>query len=100
MPLKQISSQFGSGGTGLTDGKLREALLQLQSLTTKVADGAAADADITVPGLAAGDVVQSVIAYSGGAPADAGAGTVTATGKLRLVGATTGAKLVVTYYKG
>lgn len=100
MPLKKIGSQFGSGGSGLSDGTLRDALLQLQTLTTEIVDGAAADTDITVPGLDAGDVLQSVVVFNAGVPTASGATNVTAGGKLRVATNTTGAKLVVTFYKG
>lgn len=103
MALRTINTEIGlGGGAGLHGDEvlgLVKALGQLQGVQTKVVDGAASNADITVPGLVAGSTIGSVIEYASGVPADrTGVATVTATGKLHVAAVTTGNKLVVTFY--
>lgn len=100
MGMVKIDSQFGSGGAGLTDGTLRKALLQLQSVETVVAEGAAAETAIEVEGLKAGDVIISAVAYIGGVPTNVEAPEITEEGELKLATDTTGGKVVVTFVQG
>lgn len=97
--MKQLGSQFGSGGTGLYDGTLRKALLELQSLKTVVIDGAAADTDIAVAGIKTTDTIQSAIMYDAGVPSDVKANVaITAAGKVQTDVSTASKKIVLSYY--
>lgn len=97
MAMTDLGSQFGVAGTGIND-KLPEALNELQGLTTLVVDGAAANTNIAVGGLGATDHVQSVVQYAAGVPSVLTPSAQTA-GNLQFASATTGNKLVVTFYK-
>lgn len=68
--MKDIGSQFGSGGSGLSDGTLATAIRELQGLKTTVVAGAAADTNIAVVGLKEGDTIQSAIRFDAGVPSD------------------------------
>jgi hypothetical protein len=64
MALETLSSQFGSGGTKLTDqgaGGLKRILTELRGLTVTGAAGVGAGSDITVTGMTAEDTVIAVI---------------------------------------
>lgn len=97
MTMKQLGKDFGQGGSGLTDGRLARAVRQLQGLTTVVADGAAANTNIAVPGLGADDHVQSVIMYASGVPSKITPSAQSA-GNVQFASATTGNKLVINFY--
>jgi hypothetical protein len=70
MPLTTISSQFGSGGTGVTDGTLRKAVVELQGLTTKVIPAKGQDMAMPLAGIKANNKVQSAIVFNSGVPID------------------------------
>lgn len=97
MTLRTLSPSFGQGGSGL-DTQLKGVLQELRGLTTVVVDGAAANTNIAVAGLGATDHVQSVVQYASGVPSVLTPSAQTA-GNLQFAGATTGNKLVVTFYK-
>lgn len=97
MTMKQLGKDFGQGGSGLTDGRLERAVRQLQGLTTVVADGAAANTNIAVPGLGADGHVQSVIMYASGVPSKITPSAQSA-GNVQFASATTGNKLVINFY--
>lgn len=66
--MEAIGGNFGVGGEGVSDGTLRRVLKELQSVTTFVADGAAANNDITVTGLGPEDTILSALQFSTGVP--------------------------------
>jgi hypothetical protein len=70
------------------------------TLKTVVVDGAAADTNIPIAGIAVADEIQSVIHYDTGVPADITAEvSITSAGNIQVdTTVTTGNKLVVTYY--
>lgn len=97
--MKQLGSQFGSGGTGLYDGTLRDALLELRNLKTVVIDGAAAETDIAVAGIKMTDTLQSAIMYDAGVPSDVTASvSITEAGKVQTAVSTASKKIVLSYY--
>lgn len=97
MTLRKMSPAFGQGGSG-TDTELPGILQELRGLTTVVVDGAAANTNIAVAGLGATDHVQSVLQFASGVPSKLTPSAQTA-GNLQFASATTGNKLVVTFYK-
>lgn len=98
MTMKQLGSQFGKGGTGLSDGVLADALRELQGLTTVVVDGAAENTNIAVSGLGATDHVQSVLLFDAGVPSVVVPSAQSA-GNLQFATSTASKKLVVSFYK-
>lgn len=98
MSLVQLKSDFGQGGSGLSDGRLRDALLELQGEKVAVVDGAAADTNIAISGIKVTDTIKSVIMYATGVPSNVTAdASITSAGNIRLTSVSTGNKLVVTY---
>lgn len=95
--MKKLGADFGQGGSGLTDGRLADALTELQGLTTVVVNGAAAATNIAVAGLGADDHVQSCIAYTGGVPSALAVSAQTA-GNVQFASDTAGAKVVINFY--
>jgi hypothetical protein len=61
MPLTNISTQFGKGGHGLTDGTLAGAIKELQGLTVTVVAGAAAGTAMAVPALRKEDTLCAAL---------------------------------------
>lgn len=95
----KLGSQFGKGGTGLSNGTLAVALATLQNQKTVVLDGAAANTNIAVAGIKAGDVIQSAIMYAAGVPSDITSTVhITSAGNVQATGSTAGNKIVFTYY--
>lgn len=99
MALVVINSQFGSGGSGLSDGTLRKAIKELQGEKTVVLSGAAANTNIAVAGIKTTDTLKSAILFDGGVPSDVlSATSITSAGNVRNTADTTGKKIVLTYY--
>lgn len=100
--FRKIGPEVGlGGGAGLHGDEVQgldKAISQLQSMQTKVVDGAAADTDIPVAGLSDESVLQSVIEYAAGVPEDQTAAASVVDGDLQVSNDTTGSKLVVTFY--
>ena len=91
---------LGHGGAGMHGDGPRKLFAELQGLTTRVVSGAAAATDIPVTGIAVGDTIQSVLSFTGGVPSLVATNTVTVkAGAISLSGASTGAVLVVNYYR-
>lgn len=59
--LKRLSGNLEVMPTTTGTGSIADILKELQGLTITVADGAAADADIVVPGIAMEDTLKSVL---------------------------------------
>ena len=99
MSLTPISSQFGQGGANLTDGVLKDAIQELQSLKTVVVAGAAATTNIAIAGIKTTDTLKSAIAFTAGVPSDVkGTTTITSAGNIQNSGDTSGKTLIVEYY--
>lgn len=98
MSRVNLGSQFGKGGTGLTDGKLADAIKELQNLQEVVVDGAAANTNIAVAGIETTDTIISAIGFNGGVPAALLAdASIPSNGNIQFSSATTGSKVVVQY---
>jgi hypothetical protein len=95
--LETMRSDFGSGGSGLTDGTLKKVVKELRGLKTVVVDGAAADTNIAVAGLAANDHIQSCVMFAAGVPSSLAVSAQSA-GFIQFASVTTGNKIVVSYY--
>jgi hypothetical protein len=99
MSLVTLSSTFGDAGTGLSDGTLKAALQELQSLKDVVVSGAAANTDIAIANIKTTDTIKSVIEFTAGVPSDiTSTVSITSAGHIQSTSATTGNKLVVSYY--
>jgi maleate cis-trans isomerase len=103
MSLNPLPSELGlGGGAGLHDHEvrqLRDAILELQSQTVSVVTGGAANANLTLTGVAVGDTLGSVIEYEAGVPVDrTSVSVVTAANTIQVNNITTGNVLVVTWY--
>lgn len=61
MSLHTIPDAFGSGGSGLCDGTLKSILTELQGLSFALVNGAAADTDITLTGIATEDTIAFIL---------------------------------------
>lgn len=61
MTLTAIGSQFGKGGTGLTDGTLKTAIKELQGLAVTTVAGAANGTAMAVPALRTEDTLLAAI---------------------------------------
>lgn len=91
---------LGKGGIGFQggNGKGAVAIKELQGLTTRVVNGAAANTDIPVGELGTDDTIQSVVGYSAGVPYLVPA-TVFPAGNIRSPLDTTGDTLVVNFFR-
>jgi hypothetical protein len=79
MTLKSISSQLGKGGTGLSDGQLKDILTELQGLTVSVVAGTTADTKINLAAIRKQDTIISVIQHVGAGTAVTDLADVTST---------------------
>ena len=95
--LQTMRNDFGSGGSGLTDGTLKNVLSEIRGLKTVVVDGAAANTNIAVTGLGASDHIQSCVMFAAGVPSIVAVSAQTA-GNIQFASVTTGNKIVVTFY--
>lgn len=93
--MKQLTADFGFGGTGLTD-VLPDVIRGLLSPNVVVVDGAAANTDIAVAGMVAASHIISCVQFAAGVPSVVVA-AVQADGKMQVTTDTTGDKLVVTF---
>ena len=94
------TKSLGHGGIGLHGDTPKKLFDELQGLTTATVTGAGAGVDITLTGIAAVDTIQSVVSFSGGVPTVIAKNTVTVKANaINIVGATTGAVLLVTYFR-
>lgn len=96
--LTNIGTQFGKGGTGLTDGTLANVLKELQSRRDVVLNGAAANTNIAVAGIKTTDTIVSAIAYNAGVPEDIlSTMSITSAGNVQSNAVQTGKKIVMSY---
>lgn len=96
--LTPINPQFGNGGSGLSDGTLRKALLELQSRKEIVVNGAAANTNMPVAGIKTTDTLVGAIAYNGGVPSDIlSTLSITSDGNIQSTAVQTGSKIVLSY---
>lgn len=103
MSLTSIGSQFGKGGSGLTDGTLAGAIKELQGLTVSVIAGTTANTKINVAALRTEDTLLAALVTddAGGAVAltnDVANMTIQAThatGTITFTGAPTNAQTLV-----
>lgn len=91
MTMESVSAQTDRG----------KAITELQQLTTKVLDGAAADTNIAVAGLGLDDTVQSCIMFAAGVPSNVTSEVVILTaGNIQLTDTnSTGNKLLLSYWR-
>jgi hypothetical protein len=70
--LKSLGAEFGNGGTGVTDGTLREAVKELQGLTVTVVAGAAAGTKMSAAAMRTEDTLLAALVSvnAGGAMVD------------------------------
>lgn len=98
----ETNNFLGNGGAGMQGdgpGTAARMIRELQGLTTKVVDGAAANTNIAIAGIKLTDTLQSVIEYVGGVPTDRlSVSAITSAGNIRLTTVSTGNKLAVTYF--
>lgn len=66
MSIINIGSQFGRGGTGLTDGTLKAAITELQGLTVTVVAGAASNTKMDVAALRTEDTLLAALVTDDG----------------------------------
>lgn len=96
-----IGTQFGKGGTGLTDGTLAKAIKELQSRKETVITGAAANTNMPVAGIKTTDTLVSAIAYASGVPSDVlSTLSITSDGNVQSTAVQTGSKIVLGYVVG
>jgi hypothetical protein len=76
------------------------AIAELQSKKIEILDGAGADTDIAITGIAVGDTIGSAIEYVAGVPTTDRTATtaVTSAGNIQCSAATTGNVLLVEWY--
>ena len=94
------TKHLGHGGIGMDGDKPKKLFDELQGLTTQVVAGTTANTDIPVTGIAAGDTIQSVVAFAGGTPSLITTNSVTVkAGAIAISTNTTGSSLVVTFFR-
>lgn len=76
---------------------VKSAVKELQRIKQVVVDGAAANTNIAVAGIATADVIVSAIEFASGVPT-ARVASVTSAGNIQVTTVTTGSKLLVTYF--
>lgn len=103
MAFNDLPSELGlGGGAGLHDHEvrqLRDALIELQSVSTAVVAGGSASSDLTLTGIKVGDTITGAVFHDGaGAVADDLANvTITDDDTIQSTTNTTGGVLVVTW---
>ncbi len=102
MALEQ-NAMLGQGGTGFQGsgpGSAAAMIKELQGLTVKVLDGAAANTNIAVAGIEVEDTIVSAIEFAAGVPADRTAvATITSAGNIQINDDTSGNKVILTYFR-
>lgn len=101
--MLESNSQLGKGGAGFHGtgtGTAAAMLKELQGLTRTLVDGAAADTNIPITGIAAEDTLVSVIEWNAGVPTDRTAdASITSAGNIQLSTTnSTGNKLDVLWF--
>jgi hypothetical protein len=96
MPLTTVSTTAPAGGRASQEA-VRKAVRELQGLQHTVVAGAAANADIAVPGIATQDVLVGVIQMETFVDRKA-ACSITSAGNIRCSASTVGNHLIVTYF--
>lgn len=98
--LTKLGSQFGKGGTGLSDGTLAVAVAELQNFKEVVVAGAAANTNIAIAGIKTTDTLQSVLKFDAGVPSSVtGIASITSAGNIQLTADSAGKTLVVRYWQ-
>lgn len=70
MTLETLNADFGKGGAGLSDGKLKGIITELQGLRQSVATGGTANSKIAIAAIRAEDTILSVLDNNAGTIAD------------------------------